>query len=66
MTNIVISYAWLDQQGQTRQGKKTWRGTLGGGQQEQLSLGIKLNDASELSRRVRAEVTGATVAPGQN
>jgi predicted Zn-dependent protease len=66
LTNIVIEYAWLDQQGQTRQGKETWRGTLGGGQQEQLSLGFKLNDAAELSRRVRAEVTGATVVPGQN
>jgi len=63
LTEIVISYAWLDQQGQTRQGTKTWSGTLGGGQQEQLKLGFKVNDANELSRRVRAEVTGARVAP---
>ena len=63
LTQIVISYAWLDQQGQTRQGTKTWRGTLGGGQQNQLQLGFTVNDASELSRRVRAEVTGAKVAP---
>ena len=59
--NIVISYAWLDQQGQTRQGKKTFRGTLGGGEQDRMKLGIRLDDAGELSRRVRAEVTGATI-----
>jgi hypothetical protein len=59
--NIEISYAWLDQQGQTRQGKKTFRGTLGGGAQDQMKLGIRLDNAGELSRRVRAEVTGATV-----
>jgi predicted Zn-dependent protease len=63
LTQIVISYAWLDQQGQTRQATKTWRGTLGSGQQNQLMLGFKVNDPSELSRRVRAEVTGAKVAP---
>jgi hypothetical protein len=63
LTDIVISYAWLDQQGQTRQGSKTWRGTLDGGQQNQLKLGFSVNDASELSRRVRAEVTSAKVAP---
>jgi predicted Zn-dependent protease len=59
--NIVFSYAWLDDQGQTRQGRKTYAGPLGGGQQDQLRLGINLNDASELGRRVRVEVISATV-----
>ena len=40
--NIEISYAWLDDQGQTRQGKKTWRGTLPGGKQDQVRLGFRL------------------------
>jgi predicted Zn-dependent protease len=66
LTHIVISYAWLDPQGQTRQGQKTWRGSLGGGQQEQLNLGFKLNDAGELSRRVRVEVSSAAVVSSQN
>jgi len=61
LKNIVISYAWLDPQGQTRHGNKTYRGPLQGGKQDQIRLGIKLGDASELSRRVRVEVTGAKV-----
>jgi predicted Zn-dependent protease len=62
MKNIEISYAWLDEKGQTREGRKTYRGTLAGGKQDQLRLGIKLGDASELGRRVRVKVTGASVA----
>ncbi|MCJ7814704.1 MAG: M48 family metalloprotease [Xanthomonadales bacterium] len=65
LTNIVISYAWLDPQGQTRQGTKTWSGTLGGGEQNQLMLGFKVDSAGDLSHRVRAEVTGAKVAPDE-
>jgi predicted Zn-dependent protease len=59
--NIEISYAWLDAQGQTRQGRKTYRGPLKGEAQDQVSLGVRLNDASELSRRVRVQVTAARV-----
>jgi predicted Zn-dependent protease len=62
MKNIEISYAWLDDQGQTRQGAKTYRGPLGGGKQDQFKLGIELSNARELSRRVRVEVTAASVA----
>jgi predicted Zn-dependent protease len=62
LKNIEFSYAWLDQQGQTHEGRKTYRGPLAGGQQAQLKLGIKLDNASELSRRVRVQVTSATVA----
>ena len=60
--NIEISYAWLDDQGQTRQGKKTYRGPLKGEAQDQVSLGITLNSAAELSRRVRLEITAARIA----
>ena len=40
MKNIVVSYAWLDQQGQTRRATKTFRGTLDGGEQDQISQRI--------------------------
>lgn len=62
MKNIVFSYAWLDDQGQTRQGRKTYAGPLDGGQQDQVRLGISLNNASELGRRVRVEVVSAKVS----
>jgi predicted Zn-dependent protease len=62
MKNIEISYAWLDPQGQTHEGRKTYPGPLAGGKQDQLRLGFKLVNASELSRRVRVRVTSATVA----
>lgn len=65
LKNIVISYAWLDPQGQTRQGKKTYRGPLNGGKQDQVKLGFRLTDPRELSRRVRVEITGATAIPEQ-
>jgi predicted Zn-dependent protease len=58
--NIEISYAWLDQQGQTRQGKTSYPGPLAAGQQDQIKLGFGVADASELSRRVRVEVSGAS------
>ncbi len=60
--NIVFSYAWLDDQGQTRQGQKTYAGPLGGGKQDHVRLGFSLNNASELSRWVRVEVISATVS----
>ena len=60
--NIEISYAWLDDQGQTRQGKKTWRGTLRAGMKDQLQLGFRLENATDLNRRVRVQVTGAAAA----
>jgi predicted Zn-dependent protease len=63
ITNIVVSYAWLDQQGQTRRGDKTWRGTLSAGAQDQMMLGFKIDNADELSRRVQVQVTGAKVKP---
>ena len=61
MKNVEISYAWLDQQGRTHEGRKMYRGPLAGGKQDQLKLGFKLANASELSRRVRVQVTSAAV-----
>ncbi|MBT8049272.1 MAG: M48 family metalloprotease [Xanthomonadales bacterium] len=66
MRNIVISYAWLDTQGQTREGQKTYRGPLGAGKQDQVRLGFQLENAAELGRRVRVAVTGATAVPNTN
>ena len=60
--NIEISYAWLDDQGQTRRGTRIYRGPLAGGGQDQIKLGMKLNNSNELSRRVLVEVTAASVA----
>jgi len=62
MKNIEISYAWLDERGQTRNGKQTYPGPLEGGKQARLRLGFRLNSTDELSRRVRVEVTRASVA----
>lgn len=59
--NIVFSYAWLDDQGRTRQGNTTYSGPLQGGRQDQVRLGFSLNDASELTRRVRVEIVSASV-----
>jgi predicted Zn-dependent protease len=61
MKNIEVSYAWLDQQGQTRRATKTFRGTLDGGEQDQINLGFRVNGAAEISRRVQAEITKAAV-----
>lgn len=63
ISNIVVSYAWLDEQGRTRRGTKTFRGTLDGGQQDQISLDFHVATAAELNRRVQAEITEASVAP---
>jgi hypothetical protein len=62
MQNIVISIAWLDERGQTRQGKRTYRGPLPGGEQDQLRLDLRLNNSAELDQRVRVQVTSAQVA----
>ncbi|MBT8060166.1 MAG: M48 family metalloprotease [Gammaproteobacteria bacterium] len=62
LEQIEISYAWLDDRGQTRQGSKTFRGPLAPGAQDQVSLGVRLQNPSELNQRVRVQVTGARVA----
>jgi len=62
MRNIEISYAWLDDQGRTRENKLTYRRTLAAGAQDKMALGFRIGNANELNRRVRVEVTGARVA----
>ena len=62
MKNIEISYAWLDTKGQTREGRKTYSGPLQAGAQDQLQLGIQLQNAGELNNRVRVEITAASLA----
>ena len=62
MKDIEISYVWLDEQGQTRQGKIRYRGPLKGGQQDRVKTGIKMEDASDLERRIRVQITAASVA----
>jgi len=62
MKNIQISYAWLDDQGRTREDKTLIRGPLKGQEQGQVKLGIRLNNSSELNQRVRVAVTAAQVA----
>jgi predicted Zn-dependent protease len=59
VADIEISYAWLDSQGRTQQGKQIYPGPLAGGQQDRLRLGIVLDDPAELDRRVRVQVTSA-------
>lgn len=60
--DIEISYAWLDEQGQTRQATKTYAGPLDAGKKAQMSLDIQLSAPAELERRVRAQVTAASPA----
>ena len=60
--DLEISYMWLDEQGQTRQAKKTYAGPLQGGKQDQLELGVTLSNPADLNRRVRVEIIGARIA----
>jgi predicted Zn-dependent protease len=60
--DVEISFAWLDQAGQTRRGSRVYRGPLQGGRQAELSLGIQIANPAELDRRVRVEITAARIA----
>lgn len=62
ITNIEISYVWLDDQGQTRQGKKKYRGRLKGGERNRVNTGIKLENVSDLESRIRLQISTASVA----
>jgi tetratricopeptide (TPR) repeat protein len=62
MKDIEISYVWLDEQGQTRLGKISYRGPLKGGQQDRVNTGINMEGASDLERRIRVQITAASVA----
>jgi predicted Zn-dependent protease len=61
LRDIEVSYAWLDDQGQTRQGRTGYPGPLAGGAQDKLPLNIRLADARELNQRVRVEISAARV-----
>ena len=60
--DIEISYAWLDEQGRTRQGVERYAGPLPANEQAQVDLGFRLQAPAELERRVRVQVTAARPA----
>lgn len=60
--NIEISFAWLDEGGQTHQGKKVYSGPLGGGQQDRMRLDFKMPEVTDLGNRVKVQATSAVVA----
>jgi len=60
--DIEISYAWLDEQGRTREATSHYRDTLKGGEQDRIRTGISLDNPSELEQRFRVRITGAKVA----
>ena len=62
MIDIEISYVWLDEQGQTHQGKMSYRGPLKGGKLDRVNTGIKMENASDLERRIHVQITAASVA----
>jgi len=62
MKNIELHAVWLDEKGETRQTRKIYDGPLAGGKTAQLRLDLRINDARELSSRIRVEVTAAQLA----
>lgn len=60
--DIEYRYAWIDDRGQTRQGSGRFDGTLEGGKWAQQPLNARIGDPAAVSRRARAEITGAQVA----
>ena len=60
MSNIEITYAWLDDAGQTRQDTAIYRGPLGAGQQDRVRMNVRLPAGADLARRFRVQATGAT------
>lgn len=62
LSNIEVRFAWLDDQGTPREGRRSFAGPLPAGQQAQLSLGVRLSRPAELAQRVQAGVTAARLA----
>ena len=62
LADIEVRFAWLDDQGVQREGRRTYAGPLPAGQQAQISLGIRLSRPAELPQRVQARVTAARLA----
>lgn len=61
MKDIEISYAWLDEQGQTRKGKIDYKGPLPGKKQDRVRTTVRLENAGDLERRVRVQITAASI-----
>jgi predicted Zn-dependent protease len=59
LRNIEYRYAWIDDSGRTHQGSGSITGVLEGGKRAQTQLQARINNPSDLDRRVRAEITGA-------
>jgi hypothetical protein len=57
--DIDYRYAWIDDAGQTREGSGQFDGTLEGGKWAQEPLNARISGATDPSRRVRVEITGA-------
>lgn len=60
--NIQIRYAWLDEQGRTRESQTTYAGPLGARQQDRVRLDVRLPGVTDLGNRFRMQVTSAAVA----
>jgi len=62
LKNIEVAVTWLDDSGQTRQGRKVYPGPLPGGKQDQVNLNLKLTGVQDLSQRIRLQVSAAELA----
>jgi hypothetical protein len=61
MRDIEIRYTWLDEQGRTREGKVDYQGPLKGKEQARVRTTIRLEKAGDLERRVRVQITAASL-----
>ncbi|MDX1380137.1 MAG: M48 family metalloprotease [Xanthomonadales bacterium] len=62
LTDIELSYAWIDASGQPRRSVAHYGGTLPGGQTDRLRLNLRLADAAALQQRFQLEITAARPA----
>lgn len=62
LRDIELTYAWVNDSGQTRQDTVRYRGPLGGGQQDRVRLNLRLPLMQNLGQRFRVQATAAAVA----
>jgi len=62
MTDIELSYAWLDSAGQSRRSAVRYTGTLAGGEVDRVQLNLQLSDAQSLQQQFKVEATAARLA----
>ena len=62
LRNIEVGITWLDDSGQTRQGRRVYAGPLQGGKQDQVNLKLKLTGVTDLNQRIRLQVNAAELA----